>query len=335
MNRFITKTPIDELDKNGWMVPSHNGYVEFPQRDYTGISVAFWNHIIPVKLHRHNFHEFALVTKGSCIHEYKETKVPLIPGDVFLIAPHEEHGYQMQAPLELINCQFFPEELSAECNQAITDAKADAQIIYDRYGLSQRWDDLVQNITELDGAGENHQSHQNSLNKQGVIHLEIEERREIEYLLQRMMREQEHQEDGTEYVKSACLQMILVAFQRVRKRQIQHAAGHPDTKKEFIYQALTYMEEHLSEKLDLDELAKNSYWSKSHFRAVFKDVTGLSPVGYLNRLRIVKSLEYMGKEHLNISQAAERVGIYDPSYYSRLFKKVMGYSPKHFKDIPE
>ena len=32
-------------DKNGWMVPSHNGYLEFPAQDDTPIAVTVWNHI--------------------------------------------------------------------------------------------------------------------------------------------------------------------------------------------------------------------------------------------------------------------------------------------------
>lgn len=54
---------------------------------------------------------------------------------------------------------------------------------------------------------------------------------------------------------------------------------------------------------------------------------------YLNRMRIVKSLEYLNVEGISIADAAAKVGIYDANYFSRMFKKVMGYSPRYFKNI--
>ena len=54
---------------------------------------------------------------------------------------------------------------------------------------------------------------------------------------------------------------------------------------------------------------------------------------YMNRMRIVKSLEYLEMEQLSVAEAAEKVGIYDANYFSRMFKKVMGYSPRYFKKI--
>ena len=45
--------------------------------------IAPWEDNISVKPHRHAYYEFALVTKGSCVHSYKGVKVPLVPGDVF------------------------------------------------------------------------------------------------------------------------------------------------------------------------------------------------------------------------------------------------------------
>ena len=56
---------------------------------------------------------------------------------------------------------------------------------------------------------------------------------------------------------------------------------------------------------------------------------------YLNRMRVVKSLEYLEMEKSTIAAAAAKVGVYDSNYFSRMFKKVMGYSPKYFKSIRE
>lgn len=325
---------MDRKDENGWMVPCHDGYLEFPKQDSSGIAVAVWNHMISVKPHRHSFLEFALITKGYCIHVYKGVQVPLIPGDVFLIRPGEEHSYEIQAPIELINCQFFPEELNRECNEMLEGVEQKTDIVYGKQEIQNRWNELIQGLSDTEEDW-TFQSRQSNLNRQGIIHLSVQERRDIEYLLNSMMEEQENCEEGMAYIKTACLQMILVKFKRVQKRQFEQNSHHKDCRKEKIYEILTYMEAHIAEEPDYQQMADNAYWSLGYFRSVFKDVTGLTPTEYLNRLRILKSLEYMQKENLNVSEAAERVGYYDPAYYSRLFKKIMGYSPRYFKKIQE
>lgn len=86
----------------------------------------------------------------------------------------------------------------------------------------------------------------------------------------------------------------------------------------------------MAENLDFKETADKYSFSQNYFRKIFRDVTGFSPVSYVNRLRVVRACEYIQKEHLNVGEAAARVGIYDLNYFSRLFKKIMGMSPTQF-----
>lgn len=311
---------------------TRDGYVEFPQKDNSSIAVNICKHTVSVAEHRHDFYEFALITKGCCIHRYRDTRVPLIPGDVLMIEPHERHDYELQSPIEIINCHFFQEELADRYNAAFEEVRQIAGISYDGKILKKRWNKIMQYMPLRDLPWDKeHATTQANLNKQGVIHLEINERREIEYILHKMIEEQDNPDVGLDFMKKAYLQQILVLFQRIQNKRIEQVSHHNDRRREYIYQVLEYIEEHLAEKLDLKMLAKDAFWSEGYFRTVFKDVTGLSPVDYLNRLRIVKSLEYVRAEKLNFQEAAARVGIYDASYYNRLFKKVMGESPREFK----
>lgn len=334
MDRFCLKTSLCELSEEKWVLSEKEGYMKFLTQDSSNISVTLWNHLT-VAMHSHTFFEFALIIQGSCVHEYHGIQVPLIPGDVLLIAPHELHGYAARMPVEMINCQFYGDGINEECSQILKDISSRGRLSFDKFELEKRWGELLQNISMCAEWSDkrNDETRQNYLNRQGIIHLEAELRKEVEHLLRRMMEEQRRKEKGFDTVKTSCLQIILVIFQRIQKSRMNHMEKHHNEKKEYIYQAIDYMERHLGEKVDLVELAAQSYWSEGHFRAVFKEVTGFSPVEYLNRLRIVKSLEYMEKDNLRISEAAEKVGIYDPSYYSRLFKKVIGYSPRYFKKI--
>ena len=135
---------------NGWGVGSVDDYVDFPKQDETGIAVTMWNQMIPVKIHRHRFHELVLIMKGSCIHDYRGVKVALVPGDIFLIEPEEWHSYELTSNVELINCQFYTDLLSKECNETLENVKSRIRQRYRDQNLGRKQDDLIQEIQKED-----------------------------------------------------------------------------------------------------------------------------------------------------------------------------------------
>lgn len=307
-------------------------YKEFIVYDNTSISVEIWNDSQSVEMHCHQFYEFAMITKGSCIHNYRGVQVPLMPGDIFMIEPNQPHGYEIQAQVGIINCTFYSELLSYESNQVLQSAtvKTDNYVVEE--GIKRQWDELLQYMTFEETGVENH-VRQANLNAQGIIHLNSMEMARVEGLLWDMAKEQERQQINIKYAKSAYLQLVLVILSRVQNKRKERIDYHSHQKKDLIFDALVYIEEHLEEKIDFSRLAGRSFMSPPYFRMIFKDVTGLTPVEYLNRMRIVKSLEYLEREKCTIAEAAAKVGIYDANYYSRMFKKIMGYSPRYFKSI--
>jgi YesN/AraC family two-component response regulator len=255
----------------------------------------------------------------------------LIPGDVFLIQPHELHSYEIKSSAMITNCHFFPEELDAQCGQSLRDASSDfPQGLAD---VKKQWDELLRYVTMKDDVPESKGRHAKQ-KAQGVIHLTTAEMQRVEGWLEDMIQEQEMPEEGIAYMKSAYLQLILTFFKRVKTREYQRVKNYTSQKKAMIYDAISYIEEHLDEKINFSAIAENVYLNPNYFRGLFKDVTGLTPMEYLNRMRIVKSLEYLNMEEVSIADAAARVGIYDANYFSRMFKKVMGYSPRYFKKLP-
>ena len=108
---------------------------------------------------------------------------------------------------------------------------------------------------------------------------------------------------------------------------------HTHAHQKIMAEVLLYIDAHLTEQIDFEELAAKYAFSLNYFRKLFRDVTGFSPVNYLNRLRIVRSCEYIQRENLSVGEAAERVGIYDANYFSRLFKKIMGMPPSYLQNF--
>jgi AraC-like DNA-binding protein len=73
--------------------------------------------------------------------------------------------------------------------------------------------------------------------------------------------------------------------------------------------------------------------SLSLFRFIhkFKDLTGMTPIEYLTQIRINEAKFLLSNSPLNVAEISSIVGYDDPLYFSRVFKKVTGISPKNYK----
>jgi len=79
------------------------------------------------------------------------------------------------------------------------------------------------------------------------------------------------------------------------------------------------------------ELAAMVKLSPSRFQVLFREYTGHSVVRYQNWLRINKAKSLLLSGEYTVSEAAKEVGFIDVFYFSRLFKKLAGFNPSHFR----
>ncbi len=84
------------------------------------------------------------------------------------------------------------------------------------------------------------------------------------------------------------------------------------------------------EAWNVDRMAELCNMSKSRFLHLFKEHKGVSAMQFLIKLRLDKAKELMINSSFSIQDVAELVGYNDPLYFSRLFKKVNGCSPRDY-----
>lgn len=311
-----------------------NTYIEFPLKD-TAIAVeaAEYDSRTIIAEHTHRFQEFVLITKGACMHTFRGIEIPLIAGDLFLVPPHQKHSYVMNSQIRFINCYFYPEQLGDDWTRLMREVLPAHSSSDNLDDIKSQWENLLSNISVHKEIRSPSAKNRNKSHIQGIIHLNPQEALRVESLLMQILEEQGEKQFGSEYIKASLLQVILVTIKRAQNRQPQKLLKQNTRKKELINNALSYMEEHYTEELNVAKIARESALSESYFRMLFKDVTGLTPLEYTTRIRIIKSLEFIQRDNVTIRQAAEMVGIYDPNYFTRIFKKVMGYPPRYFKKI--
>jgi two-component system, response regulator YesN len=99
-----------------------------------------------------------------------------------------------------------------------------------------------------------------------------------------------------------------------------------------LRKAMDYIQEHYSEQVTLNEVSEHAYVSTYYISRVFKKELGKNYVDYLNEIRIEKAKELLGDIRYKTYEIAEKVGIPDAHYFSKLFKKYEGVTPTEYKD---
>lgn len=89
----------------------------------------------------------------------------------------------------------------------------------------------------------------------------------------------------------------------------------------------------LREPKRIGEYAEMCNLSESRFSHLFKEVTGLSPIQYINDLRYRHARELLEYTDMPVSIIADRIGIRDTNYFSRFFKERYGISPLGYRKL--
>ncbi|SKA88986.1 two-component system, response regulator YesN [Clostridium sp. USBA 49] len=92
-----------------------------------------------------------------------------------------------------------------------------------------------------------------------------------------------------------------------------------------------YIKDNLKEELDLEKTAAKFNLSSYYFSRSFKEVIGINFSDYINMERIKKAKELLKNDNMSIKEVGYKVGYNDPNYFSKVFKKYEGISPKEFK----
>lgn len=102
------------------------------------------------------------------------------------------------------------------------------------------------------------------------------------------------------------------------------------------YERLTdifsYIDNHLYQNIHVSDLAEQMCLSSDHFTRIFKQVSGMSPIQYIQAKRIERAQTLLLASRLSIKEIAETVGIPNLSQFSKLFTKETGHSPREYRD---
>lgn len=105
----------------------------------------------------------------------------------------------------------------------------------------------------------------------------------------------------------------------------------PVDRKPKIQQIERYLSEHLSENLSLVDVAHHLYLNPSYLSRYFKLETGMNFTDFLHRFKMKLACQMLKGKQENIETISLKLGYADRTYFSKIFKKYVGVSPKDYR----
>jgi AraC-like DNA-binding protein len=94
---------------------------------------------------------------------------------------------------------------------------------------------------------------------------------------------------------------------------------------------VTWIDENFDGAFSMEDLAARAGMSRSHFSRQFRRYIGESPQPYVQRLRMRRAARLLTELSMSVEATARAIGIDDPNYFIRVFKRHHGQSPSRFR----
>lgn len=131
-----------------------------------------------------------------------------------------------------------------------------------------------------------------------------------------------HDEDQFRILAQALLRELM--------RTLGSRKAQP-TRPSMLRQLLSYVDQNMAKAISVDELAGQVGRSNSGITALFRAHCGKAPIQWIIDQRIARARDLLSTTHLSMGEIGVSVGISDPFYFSKLFKKNTGQSPKAYR----
>ncbi|SDK46898.1 AraC family transcriptional regulator [Sediminibacillus albus] len=289
------------MDKNRLMEDRDHGDPMFPLRTYTEDKLDA-NGVI-FGLHWHYEMEFTLLEKGPAIFQIGSSSVILQPGEAVLIPSGQLHAaYPYQQ-----NC-----------------FQITAIVFHLNFLRSFAYDNIETNY--LDRLKQLETSHPL------IIKPETDWETSILHMLSRIIRYEQNKPPAYELAIKGSLFEVMAEW--LGNYKIPDKVVHNE-KTDQIKKVLLYIEAHYQEKIRIKDLAALVQMSEGHFNRFFKSLVRMTPIEYINTVRINYAAKLLRESNRKILTIALDVGFDNQSYFIRTFKRYKNCTPSQYRKVKE
>lgn len=252
-----------------------------------------------VSLHHHDFYEVYFLISGEVTYLIEGKQYDLEAGDVVLINTKELH----QAVIHEGNASY--ERIVLWINKAYLESFSTTE----------------SHLTQCFEAA----------TRENVIHTDFDSRRVISELLNKILAMESFTGVCGDLLSEAYFVEVLVKLNNMTHSKPQIAAQET-AKNRLINDMIDYIEEHLTEKITVDQLSEQFYLSKYHLLREFKKYVGVNIHKYIVLKRLIRAKALI-LENRPITEVAELAGFGDYTHFFRAFKSAYDLTPKQFYEM--
>lgn len=110
---------------------------------------------------------------------------------------------------------------------------------------------------------------------------------------------------------------------------------HPKLLHQTVNEVIQYIDDHIQEPISVEGLAKTFDVSTSHLSRIFREHANVTLVEYINIKKVEEAQYYLKFSKEKISDISDQFNFCNQSYFTRIFKKHTGFTPRRFKSSLE
>ena len=246
--------------------------------------------------HFHPFTEIFFITQGQGIMEIDDVDVSIKEGDLIIINPNCPH--------------------TEKSSQNTSD-----YLKYIVFGIN--------NLALASNPSSKFSSENKDLNLYKILNFN-HDKDELLYFLNSLMCEVEEKKKNYELACKSILTLFIIYISRNAESNLI-ITDNPEKLNIECIKIKNYIDSHYAENITLDILSNLSYVNKFHLVHLFTKQMGISPINYLINKRIEESKNLLTTTNYSVRDISTIVGFSNSSYFSQMFKKITGCSPREYK----
>lgn len=252
---------------------------------------------------RHEFYEMVYMKKGNAVFEISGYPVDLGPNDIIIIKPNQFHKFIVKSES---GCEFI-----------VLNFK-----FVDKFDMQYSGISLEYFLDFVSGKESG-----------AFIKLKVSQKNEIITLLNRILKEKENPDIGSELLNYLLVMELFVLISRALKMEWENSIKNKSSKlKELIQVSVSYINNNYEREISLKDIAQYVFLSTSYFTRAFKEEMGISPINYLLMTRIERAKELIKGSNSKISDIALSVGFSNQQRFNDIFKKYVKMTPLQYRN---
>ena len=252
---------------------------------------------------QHDFWELVFLDKGGLTCVANDKFIPLREGDIIFHKPDEIHSFSASANeptgILVISFECLSEAMGFFSEKTFKLNLRQRHFVEEIISIAKKTYDITFYNTDMDYM---------QLLKNPTLGGEQLIKNYLEMLLIDVMRSQTETEEGNDVF--------------LKEREINDKLSDDIVK---------ILKSNIYSRLSIDDIAKKISYSKAYIFRQFKASTGKSVMEYYLELKIKTAKKLLKENELSIKEISEKLAFDTPNYFSKTFKKIVGFTPTEYK----